>query len=187
MTAVYTLLVKAVSPVSLPDMKTFLKVFVAADDTVIQGILDTATDWGESYTGRDFRANSWELLLDEFTDPIILNRNPVDSITSVEHLVSAAYVAVTATDYYLKKLVQSSEILLVVGKSWPTNTDDREQAIKVEFLTEFGLVYQDRAIDAIKRHVSFMYSNRSDCPDITEAAFEAGSAPIYDQFRIARI
>ncbi len=174
------------SPVDLATMKSYLKITATADDTLIQSMIDAATEWGEKYTGRDFRAITWDLLLDCFTDRIGLRRDPVDSITTVKHLVSGSLVTVSNTVYYLKKLVQSSEILLNEDQEWPTDTDDREQAIEIRFVTK-GYRCQDSIIDAIERHVAFWYRNRGDCPNVKGSAEKAGVTVIYDQFRISRV
>lgn len=186
MACVYRFISQAASPVSLADMKSYLKVTTATDDTLIQAMIDAATGWGEKYTGRDFRAITWELLLDKFTDRIELWRDPVASITTVKHLVSSALTTVDASVYYLKKLTQKSEILLNEDKAWPTNTDDREQAIEIRFVSE-GYFCQDSIIQAIKRHVAFWYRNRGDCSDCKSAASGSGVTSTYDQFRISRV
>jgi len=185
-TAVYQRVSVAASPVSLADMKSYLKITTTADDALIQAMIDAATEWGEKYTGRDFRAITWDLLLDCFTDRIELRRDPVASVTTVKHLVDAVLVTVPAATYYLKKLTQSSEILLNEDQEWPTDTDNREQAIEIRFVTE-GFQCQESIIEAIKRHVAFWYRNRGDCADCKGSAEGAGVTIIYDQFRISRV
>jgi len=205
---IYTLVSFGASPVSLADMKTFLKLVSSSEDTLIQSLIDSATEFGEKYTGREFRANQWKLLLDSFSDfrnssqrftlehhlitdsfeteRIELRRDPVDVIDNITHLVDGAPVTVTNTDYYLKKLTQSSEVLLFEDKDWPTDTDNREQAIEVTFTT---MAYRclNEIINAIKLHVSNLYTNRGDCSDSEDASMVSGSVSIYDQFRIARV
>ena len=184
--AVYELVSAAASPVTLAVMKSYLKITSTADDTLIQSMIDAATEWGEKYTGRDFRAITWKLLLDCFTDRIELRRDPVASVTAVKHLVSGSLVTVDSTVYYLKKLVQSSEILLNEDQAWPTDSDNREQTIEIEFVTE-GYRCQESIIDAIERTVAFWYRNRGDCPGASDAARRTGATIIYDQFRISRV
>lgn len=183
---VYILVSEATSPVLLADMKLYLKITTTSDDTLIQTMIDAATTWGENYTGRDFRAITWQLLLDCFTDRIELKRDPVASVTTVEYLVNDALVTVSADVYYLKKLTQSSEILLNEDQEWPTDGDDREQGIEITFLTE-GYFRQDLIIDAIYRLVAFWYRNRGDCSGCKGAAESSGATIIFDQFRISRV
>jgi uncharacterized phiE125 gp8 family phage protein len=166
-------------------MKSYLRVTNTADDVLIQAMIDAATEWGEKQTGRDFRSITWDLFLDCFEDRIKLRRDPVVSITTVKHLVNSSLVTVDNTIYYLKKLVQASEILLFEGQSWPTDTDNREQAIEIRFVTE-GFRCQESIINAIKRSVAFWYTNRGDCDSCDTACRGSGVKMIYDQFKIQR-
>ena len=185
-TAVYKLESAVASPVSLAVMKSYLKITTITDDALIQSMIDASTEWGEKYTGRDFRAITWDLLLDKFTDRIELRRDPVASVTTVKHLVDAVLVTVPATVFYLKKLVQSSEILLNENQEFPTNTDNREQVVEIRFVTE-GFRCQDSIINAIERTVAFWYRNRGDCRNSGEASRRSGATITYDQFRISRV
>lgn len=186
MSNIYTLTTPGAVPVSLDDMKAYMKVTSDADDDLITSMLSAATTWGENYTGRDFRANTWKLNTDAFADRMSLCRAPVASITTVKHLVSDTLETVDASVYYLKKNLQFAEILLNADQEWPTDTDEREQVIEIVFITE---TYRDtNAIaTAIKRHVTFWYQNRGDCADCRQAATGSGVTAIYDQFRIDRV
>jgi len=185
-TAVYQMVSAAASPLDLATMKAYLRVTSTADDALIQSMIDASTEWGEKYTGRDFRAITWDLLLDCFEDRINVRRDPVDTITTVKHLVSGSLVTVDSDVYYLKLLPQFAQILLNEDKEWPTNTDSREQAIEIRFVTE-GYRCQDSIIEALQRMVAFWYRNRGDCSDCKGAAFGSGATIIFDQFRITRI
>lgn len=174
------------SPLTVGKAKAFMKVSSNTDDALIGSLITAATEFGENYTGREFRSNVWTMHTDDFRDRITLNRNPIASVTSVKHLVSDVLTTVSGSLYYLKSLVQCSEILLLPDNEWPTNTDDREQAIQIEFVTE-SYHRENEILDAIKRHASFMYSNRGDCSCDQSSSKESGAAMIYDQFRISRV
>ena len=185
-TKVYNRISAVASPVTLTVMKSYLKITTTADDALIQSMIDAATEWGESYTGRDFRAVTWNLLLDRFTNRIELRRDPVDSVTTVKRLVSGSLVTVASSVFYLKKLVQASQILLNEDQEWPDDADNREQVVEITFVTK-GYQNQESIIEAIKRTVAFWYRNRGDCPDVKTAIDGAGVTIIYDQFRISRV
>ena len=182
----YKLKTAGASPLSVADAKAFMKVTSASEDTLITALINTATEFGENYTGREFRANTWILYLDEFATRIGIRKSPVATITSIKHLVSDILTAVSDATYYLKKFAICSEILLVSGSDWPTNTDDREQAIEIEFVTE-SYYRSAEILQALKLHVSFLYVNRGDCSCDSSSAKESGASLIYDQFRIPRI
>lgn len=184
----YDLLSEGSSPLTLADVKNYLKVPVinTVDDDLINLMISAATQWGEKYTGREFRVNSWALLIDFFDCPIRVRRNPISVITSIERMVDGNFVVIPVEVYYEKKLTQFSEILLADGQDWPNDTDEREQAIKVTFDTE---IYRckDLIEQGLLRHVAYWYRNRGDCADCAEAAILSGVSGIYDSFTIARV
>lgn len=186
MSDLYVLKTPGTVPVDVAVMKAYMKVTTTADDGLITSMLSAATTWGENYTGREFRANTWTLLTDVFADRVCLDRAPVATITTVKYLVDTVLTTIANTVYYLKKNLQFAEILLQEDQSWPTDLDDREHGIEIEFVTES---YRDidAIATAIKRHVSYWYSNRGDCSDCKTAAEGSGVAMIYDQFRIDRV
>jgi len=193
MSNLYQLVTPGVSPVDLAEMRLYLKLSSTADDDLINSMLLAATIWGENYTRRQFRVNSWSLLMDCFQERILIRRAPVDFIVSVQHLVSGSLVSVNPSIYYLKFNYQNSEILLTENSDWPEDTDNREQAIEVSFTTKpYDSI--DSIKTAITRHVAFWYSNRGDCSsggsggcDCDQAAKGSGVTSIYDQFRIDRV
>lgn len=187
-TAYYDFISSAISPVGLCSVKDYMKVTSNDDDDLIQSMIDAATSWGESFTGRDFRKKTYDLKIDCFTDRILIKRDPVNAITSINHLVSDVETVVNSSIYYLKKNTQNSEILLLSGESWPTNTDDREQAITIRFVTE-KYRRQAEIENAVQQHVSEWYSNRDDCGDdgCECSASSSGVSSIYGQFRITRV
>lgn len=190
-TAVYQLQSSDPSPVTLAEAKAHLRVSSTADDTLIQGIIDACTEWGESYTRRSFRAQVWKLLLDTFTARIELRRQLVDAITSITHLVAATPVTVTSTVYYLKQTPQGAEILLGYGQDWPTDTDLREQAITVNFTTAPWTRHANLIREALLKHIAAMYANRGDCVEggcaVADFAESSGAATLYDMMAIARV
>lgn len=173
------------NPVLLADVKSYLKQTSTSDDVLIQTLIDSAVEYGEAYTGRDFRANTWTLLIDAFTDRIVLRRNPVDAISSVKYLLSTVLTTIATSVYYLKKGVQCAEILLQDGETWPSDLDNIEHGIQIVFTT---VAYRnlDQIKDALYRHINHLYHNRGDC-DTKSAAELSGADTIYNQFRIARV
>ena len=184
---------KAKTPVKLDDVKSYLKLPAATgpDDDLIQTLIDAATDFAEKYTGRELRKNTWKVFLDAFSDRICLRKDPVDSITSVQRLVSGTLTTVATSVYYLKNNQQFSEVLLQDGQTWPSDVDEREHAIEIVFVTKAHRCL-DQVVTGIYRHVAFLYENRGDCDPTgfgvsTDAATQSGATKLYDQVRIARV
>jgi uncharacterized phiE125 gp8 family phage protein len=190
MTQFYNLKTEAASPIDLATAKAYLKVTSTSDDTLIQILIDAVTQWGEKYTTRDFRAKTWELFIDAFADRIEMRRSPVDTIDTVTRLVLGTPTAVAAAVFYLKKGTQFSEVLLNDGQEWPTDVDEREQAIEIEFST-VAFACLDSIKDAILLHLAHVYTNRGDCgfdsDAVMNAAAQSGATIIYNQIRISRV
>lgn len=186
-TQFYTTKSSDTAPVSVSDMKSYLKDPPATDDTLIQVLINAVTKDGEKYTRRSFRIQTFTLLLDAFANPIELRRFPVDAITFVKYLVSGSQVTIASSIYWLKNLQQKSEIRLDIDQEWPTDIDEREQGIEIEFTTTEYAEYADEITLAIYRHVAYLYSNRGDCEDLETTGKISGANGIYDQFRVARV
>jgi uncharacterized phiE125 gp8 family phage protein len=194
---VYQLTEAGTPPVTVEELKGYLKLpETDADDALLATILKAATEVAESYTRRSFRVSTWTLTLDEFCDRITLRRDPVTEITSITRLVAAVAVAVSAAVYYLKKGVQTSEVLLALDQDWPDDVDEREGAIVVTFKTGPHKRVAS-AKDAILRLAAYLYENRGDCGDLsavgfgttvsTDAIKASGAHVILDQLRVSRV
>ena len=193
MSQVYVRTAEGDSPVKIDEARDHLRLHSDDDDDLVSPIILAALDAVESYTRRDFRANTYELLLDEFTDRICLRRDVVDTIDGITRLVATVVTTVPTTVYYLKRGVQASEILLQDEQTWPTDVDVREQAIVVTFTTKaHGRL--ESAKSAILRLVAHLYENRGDCAVITSGGTAAldvvrasGAGAILDQFRVSKV
>lgn len=185
----YELTTPGTPPVSLAEMKTYLRLPSACpDDDLLTSILLAATQVVEKYLGREIRANTWTLFLDEFCPRIKLRRNPVASITSVNRLVSDVLTPVASTVYYKKDHTQFSEVLLSPDQDWPTDQDEVEHAVRVAFLTA-PHDCAEIAKNGIKRLVAYLYENRGDCdPTDASAALQvSGAQGTLQYLRIQRV
>ena len=202
MTDPYQVVSAGPAPVTLEEAKSYLKLPEGAgpDDALLAVILLTATEIAESYTRRSFRPVTWTLTLDDFADcregRIELRRDPVSVVSSITRLVANVATAVPTSTYYLKKGVQSSEVLLADGEDWPDDTDEREGAIVVNFETVAHRRVAS-AKDAILRLAAYLYENRGDCGDLTQVGMGptvstdaikgSGAQVILDQLRVSRV
>jgi len=192
MSDVYQLSASGVPPVDIVSMKAALKLTTDADDSLILSWIKAAMSHGQNRTGREFTANTWILLKDAFETRICLDRSPVDSVTTVERMVSGSFETVADSVYYLKAGVQSSEILLDEDQEWPSDADDREQVVRITFVTAEYTQQGDLIRTAMMNHVSSMYANRGDCEGPggeagrMNAADTSGANALYDEMTIAR-
>ena len=186
-------------PILLSVALDYLKVEDSTDEDLVRMMLDAVLLAGEGYTGRDFRANTWHLFLDEFADPIWLEKSEVASVSSVSHWTSAAFAAVTSSVYQTTELELNSRIDLAEDQVWPdrstTATDVIKHGVRVAFVTR-ETQYIDRAKIAMLHHLSHLYANRGDCADqvtangvviANDSLRSSGAASLYDGWRIPRV
>lgn len=178
-------------PLTVKQVKGYLKLGEKQhpDDDLLALFLAAAVDYAEKYIGRELRANTWILRLDEFVPVrICLARDPIDTISEVARLVSDTFTAVATSVYYLKPNVQASEILLLPDQVWPVDQDvGIEHAIRITFVTKSHRCL-DQAKLGILRHVAYLYENRGDCdPKDSNAVELSGAKFLYDQIRITRV
>lgn len=189
----YTLQVAGTLPVLKAEAKVYARIpsAVTADDDLIDSLLAAVTRWGEIYTSRSFRTQTWTLLQDSFEDRIQLRRSVLNKITSVKYLQDDSLSTVDGSTYYLKSGQHRSEILLFSGETWPTDGDVVEQALSIIFDTE---AWSDTGLtdNAILRHFLHLYENRGDCDhhspgDMRRLAKLSGATDLYDSIKIARV
>lgn len=174
-------------PVSLAEMKAFLRITASGEDDLITAMIESATDFGELYTKRDFVSKTYLTYRDHFTYEIELRRSKLQSVESVKYLVDDVLTTVASTVYYNTSESDFSRIALVDGQSWPTDGDFRLQAIQISFIAGYGAASDvpDDIKTAIMNHVAQMYSNRGDCGDgACSANLPLQSKLIYNKRRI---
>jgi hypothetical protein len=184
-------------PVLLPEAKAYLKLGSAdhPDDDLVLLLLKSVTDFCEKYTGRDVRANTYTLQIDEFDDPICLKAQ-VDSITSIEYRDdqdTPATQTVASSVYYLTEEQQWSEIRLDKDQEWPDGSTDvltvseRKHSITITFVTKPAACIDQLKLGLLQ-HLAFLYENRGDCNVTPANAVKlSGANYLYDQVRISRI
>ena len=189
----YALSSVGTNPLSLAFVKSSLKITTTADDAFLTMLMSAVLFFGERYTGRDFRNNSWTTLHDEFSDRIVLRKTQLRDITSVRYWnqdTVSAQILVDSSVYYAKVEYGWGELVLKTDQEWPTDVDDREAEHRIEII--FRTLVSNEHIDAMKQamimHITYLYQNRGDCCEAdAESVRASGAYLLYDQFRIARI
>lgn len=200
----------AVLAVPLADVKTWLKVTTSDLDAEITALIEGATATAEHITRRDLINKGYRTFRDNFSDmetsygnyaalipysrrnpgynEIELRRSRLQTVDNIEYLKDDVWTAVDAAIYYSTLETEYSRVLLKDGQSWPTDIDNREQAVRIDFTAGYGDAAADVPADiktAIKQHVANAFANHGDC-------FEGFFLPpqargIYNQNRILEI
>lgn len=156
----------AVEPVSLPEAKDHLRVSISDDDTLISGLIVGARRWCEGFRNESFITQTLELTLDEWPDDgvIELPRGPVQSVTSVEYTDEDGNTSTfAASNYVVSTASNPGRLALKRSASWPSDTLQELEAIKVTYPAGYGDSADDvpeEVKSAIKLLVGHLYENR---------------------------
>lgn len=198
----YTLVTApATEPVSLTDVKTFLRIDGTADDAILTMLIASTRRMAEEYTKRALITQSWKLTMDRFseweddilppghytaptpflvngTQAIQLSRQPIQTITHIKTTNSANVQSTVAAATYTLDTA-TGQILLNEGYSWPSELRARA-AVEIQFAAGWAnaAAVPDPIKQGILQHISASYTNKV-CADIP-----AGSKALYDAFRL---
>ena len=196
--------------VTLSDVKNWLKVSVSDQDGLITSLIEGATASAEKWTKRDLINKTYKTFRDNFSDfpatygnfaalvpqasrpsgmgKIELRRSRLQSVESVKYYTGGVLTLVPDTVYYSTEEIDFSRILLIDGQTWPSDIDNRLQAVEIEFIAGYGADSDAIPSDlktAIKMHVAQAYENRGDCN--SSLFLPKGAQGIYNQYRIMDI
>ncbi len=189
----YTRTVEGDNPLSLATVKQALKLSTIKDDGFITSLMSAVIAFGEGYVGREFRANTFTVLLDVFSERIRLKKSQTTSITSIKYYdqstPSSVQQTVSNTVYYLKQSKSWSDVILNTAQDWPTDVDDlqAEHRIEITFVTRADPEYLDLYKQSMIRHISYLYQNRGDCEVDEKSVRLSGAAELYGIMGMPRI
>ena len=80
-------------PISLEEVKTFLRVLHSEDDTRIQSLISSVAKMAMEYTNRQIGVATFELYLDDVGESIALPRSPIGSLDGFDYFDGNTWVA----------------------------------------------------------------------------------------------
>lgn len=153
-------------PVSLAEVKAYLKLSGTAEDTILTMFIEAARDFAEQYTGRTLINTTYTTYRDDFGDDFTLRRSKLQSITSFEYLLNGVFTAVDSTIYGVTDEKDYSTIYQKNDMCYPSIDADIPQAIKIVFVAGYGEDATSVPAPfklALLAHIAYMYANRGDC------------------------
>ena len=174
-------------PLTVQEVKEYLRVDDSTDERIIRPYVQTARKFCEEHTGRALTTQTLTLFLDAFDDIddplwegmrtgpylnyyknyIVLPNSPVVSVTHLKtYNDSDTATTMAATEYYLDNAREPSRIVLRTGSSFPTALRVAN-AIEVEYIA--GYTSQYNVPEPLKlgmlQHIAYLYEHRGDMYD----------------------
>jgi uncharacterized phiE125 gp8 family phage protein len=150
----------ATYPVSLVEAKLQCRVDGSDEDGLLNLYISAATSFVELYTGRAIVAQTWELVLDDFTDAMLIGRGPVQSVTSVKYYdADEALQTLAADQYTLDNVSDPAWLIRPSGVTWPTVATGVNNVI-IRFVAGYATV-PDPIKAALLLTISSWFDNRN--------------------------
>ena len=140
--------------------------------TYIASLITTARKHCESFQGRLYCTQTWDLYLDEFPDEIELPGAPLQSVTWVKYKDQDGVIQTLDSDEYVVDTVsEPGRIVLAYGEVWPMTLDEI-QAVQVRYIAGYGAPADvpETAKQAILLKITDLYEHRGD--DAVDPAIE---------------
>jgi len=174
-------------PVTLQEVKEYLRVDDSTDERIIRPFIETARRFCEEHTGRALMTQTLTLFLDAFEDMedplwegmrtgpyinyyknyVVLPRSPVASVTHVKTFDDAdTETTLAATKYYVDNAREPARIVLRTGETFPTALRVAN-AIEVKYVAGYTSQYNvpEPLRLGILQHIAYLYEHRGDMYD----------------------
>lgn len=146
----------ATEPLTLSEVKSFIKVDSADDDTLITNLISTVRIAAEKFLKVSFINQSWKLSYDKYCPSVVkMVMGPVQSITSVDAIARDGIVTTINSDnYYLscgnQKLIFDANVVshrveIVYLSGYGALSSDVPNPIKQGMLSHIAAIYDGRA------------------------------------------
>jgi hypothetical protein len=179
-------------PLSLQEVKEYLRVDDATDERVVQPLIIAARQFAEEHMNRALMQQTFTLMLDAVIDQdqplyegmrtapdlnyyknyIVLPKSPVQSVTSVKTFNdSDEATTMAATKYYVDTQREPAKIVLRTGETVPTalRVANAIEVIYVAGYTSAFTIPEPIRLGMLQ-HIAYMYEHRGDM-------YEAQGAP----------
>ena len=180
----------ATEPLTLQEVKDFLRITSQDFDDILTPLIKTVRQFAEKIIGRDIINKTWKTYLDNYSltnfyykDYYLDNIYPwqicsdvgieilkskLQSISSIKYLKNNSLVTFSDTNYYITDDSDYSSIYLHENSSFPSDIDNRKQAVVIEFVSGYGASADDvpQALkEAMLYHIAALFDSAGDCND----------------------
>jgi len=191
----------AQEPVSVSDLKEYLRIDHSDEDDLIESLGKSARVWVENHITQYLITQTWVLWLDFFPiqykdsnakwwDGIVdgsistlfqqqnyipIERGPVQSITHLKTYDTEDTATTFSSDYYiLNQYDRPAKIVLRQSQIWPTTNLRSSKGIEIEFVSGFGSTGTSvpESINQSIKHLTLeLYEKRGDEFKVPQSVF----------------
>lgn len=131
-----------VEPVTKAEVKANSRIDTNAEDSLLDLLIAAARSECENRAWLSLCTQTWRVYLPDWpSEPLILPRHPVQSISSVTYFDSSDASHTLSSSIYalVPSSGQDASIALAANQEWPSVTlSDRQYPIEIEYVTGFG-------------------------------------------------
>ena len=155
----------ASEPVSLSEVKNYLRITDNNDDALINSLLTAVRQKAENWTRRLFITQNWTLWMDSVPEgeTIIIPLSPLQSVTHIKSYDTFNSVSTfDSSNYMVDSTSIPGRIGLNSGHTWP-NALRRMNALEIEFVAGFGdeSSVPESIKQGILQWVKLLFANKS--------------------------
>lgn len=109
-------------PISLDELKARLRITHSDSDAELRRYIEAATEYAQEYQWAQYCTATFVERFDRFPNEFMLQRNPVQSVTSVAYVDSGAatQTLVANTDYTVDTYRKPCRIVRAYNTTWPS-------------------------------------------------------------------
>ena len=171
-------------PVTLQEVKEYLRVEDSTDERNIRPLIETARRFSEEHLGRALVSTTYTQYYDcydDMSDPLwegtrtgpyinyyknylVLGKGPVSSVTHVKtYDDDDTATTMASSKYYVDKAREPSRIVLRTGETFPTSLRVAN-GIEVEYVAGYSSIYSipEPIRMGILQHIAHLYEHRGD-------------------------
>lgn len=149
-------------PITLAEVKGFLRVDDATEDGFISSIIAASREYCEGFQNRAYNTQTWELWLDAWPckSCIQMPRPPLQAVTSIKcYGTDNAEYTMAPGDYFVDSKSEPGRVVLTYGKSWPSTALRTVNGVVVTFTAGYTTI-PEKVKQAIRLLIGHWFENR---------------------------
>jgi uncharacterized phiE125 gp8 family phage protein len=172
-------------PISLTEVKEYLKVDSSADDALIGTLITAARQWVENHCSLALLPQTVLQVWDGLNDDMFLARSPLRSVSAITYLDTGGTVqTLSATVYDVDGIGLPPRLFRKYGQTWPATQDTPGSASAIFTAGYDASASVPAAIKtAMMLTIADMYDNRTDyvkrLPTAAEYILQAGGYRVW--------